>query len=282
MFDIATEQVTDRVFTPYDIQNCLYDEERVGLFQRAIAEVVKPGDVVVDGGSGTGVLGLLAARAGAARVYCLELNREYVAVIQENAKLNGLDDRIVAIEANAAECELDEEVQVIISEVISGGLFYEPQLQILANLRRFLAPGGSVIPGRMRNYVELISAQEELYGLSFTHDTRHRVLPGDRALTDQALYLDVDFAGENDFSVNARVRVTAHADGRANAIRIPYALDFSEHVVADTPTEFLLNPQTIYLRESIDLRAGNSYLIDLDYRSGDSPLNAIIDVSPDH
>ena len=50
----------------------LKDEHRINAFRSAIAEVVRPGDVVVDLGSGTGVLGLLACQAGAGRVYSID------------------------------------------------------------------------------------------------------------------------------------------------------------------------------------------------------------------
>ena len=50
----------------------LEDAVRLDAFSRAIAEVVRPGHVVVDLGSGTGVLGLLACRAGASRVYSVD------------------------------------------------------------------------------------------------------------------------------------------------------------------------------------------------------------------
>jgi predicted RNA methylase len=56
---------TQKVFTSYDIQECLYDEVRVKHFQKAISNTVSDGDIVVDAGSGTGLLGMLAARAGA-------------------------------------------------------------------------------------------------------------------------------------------------------------------------------------------------------------------------
>ena len=44
----------------------LSDRNRLDVYARAIAELVKPGAVVVDLGAGTGIMGLLACRAGAA------------------------------------------------------------------------------------------------------------------------------------------------------------------------------------------------------------------------
>ena len=46
----------------------LQDRARIDAFTRAIADVVRPGMVVADLGSGTSILGLLACRAGASRV----------------------------------------------------------------------------------------------------------------------------------------------------------------------------------------------------------------------
>jgi predicted RNA methylase len=267
---------TLRVFTSYDIQTCLYDERRVEYFQRAIEAMVKPGDVVVDAGSGTGLLGLLAVKAGARKVYCLELNAEYVKVIGENARRNGMDGQVEAIYADATTYALPENVDVIISEVISAGFFYEPQLQILANLKQFLKPGGLIIPIAMENYVELINAQDQLYGLTFSYDPRFRDLPGDVALTDRQSYLKTTFTAETAPSIAEKVRLRAISSGRANAVRITYRVTFAEGVSADQPTEFLLNPQIIFLCDKVELTKGQSYNVSIEYESSSSPLNSKI------
>ena len=51
----------------------LSDLPRISLFRRAANAVVKRGDVVLDLACGTGVLGMLAMRAGAARVYQVDV-----------------------------------------------------------------------------------------------------------------------------------------------------------------------------------------------------------------
>lgn len=270
---------TEKAFTTYDIQACLYDARRVQYLRDAIRRTVKEGDVVVDAGSGTGLLGMFAAQAGAARVYCLELNAEFIPVIEQNAHRNGLGNKIIPVHADATRCGLPEEADVVISEVISAGFFYEPQVQIINNLRRFLKPTGAIVPMAMKNYVELINAQEELYGLTFSFDARFTELDGDRSLTDSALYLSTEFHEPINPMIGCRARVHATGSGRANAVKVTYDIQFAEDMWADKPTEFLLNPQIIFLPEPLPVEAGNDYAISLSYEASDSPLACEIKVA---
>lgn len=264
-----------RNFTSYDIHACLFDERRVDYLHNAIFHKVHPGDVVVDAGSGTGVLGMLAVQAGARKVYCVELNEEHIEVIEQNARRNGFSDSIVAIHGDSTEIDLPEPVDVIVSEVISCGFFYEPQLQIIANLKRFLKPGGSIIPGTMDNFVELIDAQEVLYNLRFNFDSRWKELD-DRILTTRARYLSTNFLDDTPNRISTTTASRALVTGTANAIRLSYGVGFSEGVYAEQPTEFLLNPQIIFLAEPIPLVRGEYYDISLDYEASSTPSDCKI------
>ncbi len=71
----------------------LNDEVRTRSLLDGISEVVRPGDIAVDIGTGTGVLAMAAARAGASRVYAVEASATG-AYAQEILATSNIDDRI--------------------------------------------------------------------------------------------------------------------------------------------------------------------------------------------
>ena len=76
----------------------LRDHVRNEAYQQAIQRVVKPGDVVLDIGAGTGILSIFAAQAGARRVFAVE-RTEIATVARTMIERNGLADRIEVIQA---------------------------------------------------------------------------------------------------------------------------------------------------------------------------------------
>jgi protein arginine N-methyltransferase 1 len=133
----------------------LNDSVRVGAYERAIAATVKPGDVVLDLGAGTGVMGLLACRAGAARVYSIEATG-MVEIVRKIAQANSYADRIVCVHGNSTLVDLPERVDVLIADQtgpfgIGGGLF----AAFNDAHRRFLKPHATTIPLRIELSVGL-------------------------------------------------------------------------------------------------------------------------------
>jgi protein arginine N-methyltransferase 1 len=127
----------------------LSDSVRLDAFQRALAEVVRPGDIVLDLGAGTGVLGYFACRAGAARVYALE-STALVGEARAIAARNGFQDRVVFYREWSTTADIPERVDVVVTDQI-GPLGFEVGLvEFLADaVRRFLKPAGKLLPYRV-------------------------------------------------------------------------------------------------------------------------------------
>jgi methylase of polypeptide subunit release factors len=56
-----------------------------------------PGRTVVDDGTGSGILGIVARLQGATRVYVLDINPEAIAVATENAERNAVQEGFVSL-----------------------------------------------------------------------------------------------------------------------------------------------------------------------------------------
>lgn len=124
------------------------DRARFGAYAEAIARVVRPGDTVLDLGSGPGPMALLACRAGARRVYAIEMG-DSLEMAKELAAANGVADRIVFLSGDSRKMVLPERVRVIVSDIRGTLPFYDGAIASLEDARkRFLEPGGVLLPQR--------------------------------------------------------------------------------------------------------------------------------------
>lgn len=113
----------------------LADVERNRAFESAISRAVGSGGTLLDIGAGSGLLSLMAARAGAASVYACEADGALAATAGEIVELNGYADRIRVIPKRSTD--LDREVDlaggadVIVAEIFSDDLINEGALATL-------------------------------------------------------------------------------------------------------------------------------------------------------
>jgi protein arginine N-methyltransferase 1 len=131
----------------------LRDEIRNEAYRKAIVAAVKPGDVVLDMGAGTGILSIFAAQAGARKVYAVE--RTGIALVARRmVERNGLTDVIEVIEGNLEDIDLPEKVDVLMSEWMGGLGVDENMLAPLVMARnRWLKPTGKIIPERVTAFL---------------------------------------------------------------------------------------------------------------------------------
>src|SRR5262245_37626059 len=97
----------------------LADRVRVSAFRRALSEAVQPDTVVLDLGTGTGVLGLLACQAGARRVYAVDKG-DMIELAREICHANKLHQRMVFIKGLSTRIDLPERVDIIVADQIGS------------------------------------------------------------------------------------------------------------------------------------------------------------------
>jgi protein arginine N-methyltransferase 1 len=139
------------------------DRARNEALARAIRAAVRPGDVVVDVGSGVGFLSILAAKAGAARVYALEATG-WADVAHHLAERNGVAG-IIRFEKRGLsfDWEPPERADVILSETLGFTALDEGFRGTMADARdRMLRPGGRLVPRRVDLLAAPVTASERM------------------------------------------------------------------------------------------------------------------------
>jgi protein arginine N-methyltransferase 1 len=151
--------------SPYGIfdyhQSMLADARRVEAFERAISCTVKPGDVVLDLGTGTALLAVLACRAGARRVYAVEQG-EVAELGRRVIHANQLSDRIEILNVRSDQAWLPERVNVVVGEIMGSLGLDEGILDAFIDARqRLLRVGGALVPRRIQVIMAPVELPEE-------------------------------------------------------------------------------------------------------------------------
>ena len=136
------------IFDEVSYQIMTDDDFRKEQYLRAIHRFVKD-KVAVDIGTGPDlVLARMCIEAGAKRVHAIEVGVDAYQKAKNRVDALGLADRIMLHLGDARQIQLQEQVDVSVSEVIGMIGSSEGVVTILNGGRRFLKPDGVVIPYR--------------------------------------------------------------------------------------------------------------------------------------
>lgn len=165
-YDGQNPEIQDyiRYFKTYSLishqRSMLEDHKRTGAYYRAMLENKQQfkDKVVLDVGTGSGILAMFAARAGAKKVYAVEATS-----MAQNARAlvraNNLQDIVTVIQGTIETVELPEKVDIIVSEWMGYLLLRESMLDsVLVARDRYLKPGGALYPSHARMYWAPIQA----------------------------------------------------------------------------------------------------------------------------
>jgi protein arginine N-methyltransferase 1 len=150
--------------TFYIHEEMIKDKIRTGSYKKAIEnnKIIFKDKIVLDIGSGTGILSIFAAKAGAKHVYGIEY-ADIADYSKEIIKQNNLSDKITIIQSKVEEAILPvDKVDIIISEWMGYFLLYESMLDTLLFARdKWLKKDGYLLPDKAQIY--LAGIQDSLY-----------------------------------------------------------------------------------------------------------------------
>ena len=138
----------------------IQDRIRTSAYQQALARAIKPEDVVVDLGAGTGLFTLHACRLGAKLVHAIEPN-PIIQVAREIVQANGFSQRVTFHQAMSFQVELPEPCDVLITDPRGVLPLYEKAIPTIIDARRrLLKPDGVLIPQRDTIWAALVEAPD--------------------------------------------------------------------------------------------------------------------------
>ena len=255
------------------IGECLLDARRTQAFQNAINHVVKADDIVMDVGTGSGIMAMFAAQAGAKKVYAVELAPEVAKFATQNIKANNLESVIEVINADAKHLPFSASVNVVIMELMDTGLVAEHQAQAINNLHNnhLINDLTRLIPYRYQCAFELIEYDFDFYGLHmpFVVQARNFAVSNHikQRLSDTAIYRDINFHQPVTTQVDEHINVEISQAGLVNALLLKSRTFLSPKNIVWGTTD--LNMPVVIPLKPITARLGQKLSVHLFYNMGE-------------
>jgi len=126
------------------------DHSRHAAYEEAFRRAIKPGDLVLDIGSGTGLFALIAARLGARVVTC-DANPVVARTVGEIVAKNGYSDRIKVVPKQSSDLQigvdLERPADAIIWDNLANNVISAGALSTFENaVKRLGVAGARVVP----------------------------------------------------------------------------------------------------------------------------------------
>lgn len=129
----------------------LRDRERTRAYRKAIEFSVEPGMLVLEIGAGTGVLAMMAARAGAEHVYTVEAKPLVARIAKECIVQNGLSDKITVLAKHSTQLIIGHDIprtcDLLVHEILSSSVLGEGLAPTLDHATtHLLVPNAPLLP----------------------------------------------------------------------------------------------------------------------------------------
>ncbi len=260
------------------------DRVRTDSYAQALRAAIRPGSVVLEIGTGPGIFAVLACQLGAGRVITIEAG-PVIQLAREIAAANHCADRIEFIEDISTSVDLPVRADVIVSDLHGVLPLFEHHIPSIADARRrFLAPGGALIPRKEMIWAAVVEAPErygkivgpwERNGLGQDLSAARKMVvnelqkvrftPG-QLLTKPRLWATLDYSTVENPDVQGELSWTVQRRGTGHGIAVWFETELADGVgFSNAPGE----PETIYAStffpwlNPAPLAAGQSVRVDL-------------------
>lgn len=268
----------------------LRDQARNAAYRTAI-EAAAPGRVVLDIGTGSGLLAMIAARAGAERVVACEANPVVAETARRIVAANGLDHVITIHACHSSKLDrrmiADDGADLVVSEIFAANLVGEGVVGALSHARSELAaPGALFLPEAaclrvaLAEYASLPPAPQKVEGFDISAFAPLYIRSGfiEQADTGIALRSDVADLGRMDWSTHDPVPLTGRSQaevtttgGEANVILQWLRIEFGGGIVYENPPPVAAaqhwHPIYHTLPECLPTRPGERHAISMFYHT---------------
>lgn len=259
------------------VYRCLADTERTTAFRDAIDAVVKPGAIVLDLGTGSGIMAILAARAGAGRVFAVEVGPYLSRVSRRNFDISGFGAKITSIRSDARALDLTivEKPDVVISEMITTGLLGEMQAPVLSSLRDagVIDQTTIVIPATLTTSVTLVQTHFDFLSITLRFpifvDYFSKAFDRPVSRLSAAGHLHtITFNSSFSEDVDVNTHLTVSNQGSLNGLLLSTTTEFLGATGLGSCISYC-QPVILPLTPEIDVLPGDTIAVHLRYRLGD-------------
>ncbi len=269
-----------------DAYRCLLDVHRTIQIMGGISETVKvlkdqgkDNIVAIDAGTGTGVFAIYLAALGCKKVYALELNEQTAEIARKFVDSYGCSDVVEVVVGDATQIDIPElrenKADILVSENLSGGLFAEPQFQIINHLSKFLTIDAPVIPYSAELSVSVAKGDWDRIEWK---DKQPRIalsarrVPNLSALTDRhEFYTVVSSSGMDVPKITTDTKIPAISNEAANTLLISTKFQINNlgkiYELEPDSAEFLGKTCALKLEGDVKPESG-AYSVELSYEAG--------------
>jgi type I protein arginine methyltransferase len=260
------------------------DRIRIAGYAEALRKVIRPGAVVLDLGTGAGIMAVLACQLGASRVYAIEAD-EIIQVAREIAAANHCADKIEFFEDISTKVTIPVRADVIVSDLRGILPLFERIIPSIADARqRFLAPEGILVGRKDRIWAAVVEAPETYAKIVDPWDrnlleqdlgaARRRVLNGSRKarmtpqqlLSARKLWATLDYTTIENPDVRGTLEWKAERSGMGHGLLVWFDTELADDVTLSNDPA---SPEAIWgaaffpWSEPVPLATGQGICVDL-------------------